>query len=163
VNILNLESDLSGCDNELVTKQADEIIDIFKNIKKTLSCKFKKLAKQYGFTPQQLAVIFQLYKTPSITLNELSDHMGLTKSTVSGIIDRLENQGVVIREIPKHNRRIVNLSISKEFTNNNDICNMNKHFSSDLIYNLIKNSDTDEVEKIIYGLRQFYLLLNNND
>lgn len=41
--------------------------------------------------------------------------MNLTKSTVSGIVDRLEKQGVVIREIPKDNRRIVKLSISEDF------------------------------------------------
>lgn len=160
--ILNLKSNLSSSDNELLSKQADEIINVFKNIKKTLSSKFNKLAKKYGFTPQQLIVIFHLYKMPSITLNELSDHMGLSKSTVSGIIDRLANQGVVVREIPKDNRRVVNLSLSEEFKKNNDICRLNRDFSTDLIYNLIKNTDPVEVEKMIYGLTQFYLLLKND-
>jgi len=160
---MNPHEDLSGLNNELEQKQADEIIDIFKNIKKALSCKFKKSAKQFGFTPPQLSVIFHLYEIPSITLNELSDHMGLTKSTVSGIVDRLNKQGVVNREIPKDNRRIVKLSISEEFKNNNDICNIKKNFLGDLISDNIKNLDPAEVEKIIYGLRQFSLLLNNND
>lgn len=159
---MNLKSNLSSSDNELLSKQADEIINVFKNIKKTLSSKFNKLAKKYGFTPQQLIVIFHLYKMPSITLNELSDHMGLSKSTVSGIIDRLANQGVVVREIPKDNRRVVNLSLSEEFKKNNDICRLNRDFSTDLIYNLIKNTDPVEVEKMIYGLTQFYLLLKND-
>ena len=130
-----------------------------KILKRTLSCKFEKIAKQYGFTAPQLGVIFHLYEMPSITLNELSDHMMLTKSTVSGIVDRLTKQGVVIREIPKDNRRIVNLSISEEFKKNNDICNMKKKFISDLISN---GKDMD-IEKIIYGLKQFSLLLNEND
>jgi DNA-binding MarR family transcriptional regulator len=142
----------------LASKQADEIIEIFKSIKKTLSCKFEKIAKQYGFTAPQLGVIFHLYDMPSITLNELSDHMALTKSTVSGIVDRLTNQGVVTREIPKDNRRIVRLSISEEFKKNNDIGNMRKCFISSLILNGIKNVDPTEVEKIIYGLKQFSLL-----
>ncbi len=160
---MNPHEDLSGLNNELGQKQADEIIDIFKNIKKTLSCKFKKSAKQFGFTPPQLSVIFHLYEIPSITLNELSDHMGLTKSTVSGIVDRLNKQGVVNREIPKDNRRIVKLSISEEFKNNNDICSIKKNFLGDLISDNIKNLDPAEVEKIIYGLKQFSLLLNNKD
>lgn len=160
---MNPQEDLSCQNNELVAQQADEIIEIFKSIKRTLGCKFEKIAKQYGFTAPQLGVIFHLYHMPSITLNELSDHMMLTKSTVSGIVDRLTKQGVVVREIPKDNRRTVKLSISEEFKKNNDICKMKKTFISDLISNGIKNMDTSEVEKIIYGLKQFSLLLNGDD
>ena len=100
---------------------------------------------------------------PSITLNELSDHMGLTKSTVSGIVDRLAKQGVVTREIPEENRRIVRLAISEEFRKNNNIGKMKKEFIDNLILNSIKNIDSEEVEKIIYGLSQFSLLLNNDN
>ncbi|SFC41277.1 MarR family winged helix-turn-helix transcriptional regulator [Clostridium uliginosum] len=160
---MNLKDNLPDLNNELALKQADEIIDIFKNIKKTLNSRFVEIAKRYGFTTPQLVVIFHLYERPSITLNELSDYMQLTKSTVSGIVDRLTNQGVVIREIPKDNRRIVKLSISEEFKKNNDICNMKKTFVSGLISNNIKNMDPAEVEKIIYGLRQFNLLLNQDN
>ena len=52
---MNFQEDLSSTNNELAQKQADEIIEIFKNIKKTISCKFEKSAKQYGFTAPQLA------------------------------------------------------------------------------------------------------------
>ena len=160
---MNPQENLLSWNNELATKQADEIIDIFKNIKKTLSFKFEKSAKKYGFTATQLSVIFHLYEMPTITLNELSDHMALTKSTVSGIVDRLAKQGVVTREIPEDNRRIVKLSISEEFKKNNDICSIKKAFISDLISNAIKNTDPVEVEKIIYGLRHFSLLLTNDE
>jgi len=40
---------------------------------------------------------------------------------------------------------------------------MKKKFISGLISDSIKNMDPAEVEKIIYGLRQFNLLLNNDD
>lgn len=153
---------LSDISNELVQKQSDEIIDIFKNIKKILRSKFEKVAKQYGFTEPQLAVIFHLYNTPSITLNELSELISLSKSTVSGIVDRLVKQGVVTREIPEENRRIVKLSISEEFKKNNDICNMKKTIIYDLIFNSIKKTDSEEVEKIIYGLKQFSLILSDD-
>jgi DNA-binding MarR family transcriptional regulator len=154
---------LAGRNNELAAEQADEIIDIFKNIKKTVRHKLEKIAKQYGFTEPQLSVIFHLYHMPSITLNELSEHMMLTKSTVSGIVDRLTKQGVVIRDIPEDNRRIVKLSISEEFKKNNDICAIKKGFISDLISDSIKNMDPAEVEKIIYGLREFSLLLKQDN
>lgn len=159
---MNSREDLPGVNDDLVQKQADEIIEIFKSIKKAISSKFDKSAKKYGFTAPQLGVIFHLHVMPSITLQSLSEHMGLTKSTVSGIVDRLEKQGVVTREIPKDNRRTVNLSISEEFKKNNDICKMKKGFVTDFISESIKNTDPEEVEKMIYGLKQFSILLNEN-
>lgn len=157
------QGESSSPNNELVQKQADEIIEIFKSVKKSLSCKYEKIAKESGFTAPQLGVIFHLYSMPSITLNELSDHMNLTKSTVSGIVDRLAKQGVVTREIPEDNRRTVKLSISEEFKKNNDIYAIRKKFLNEFISNSIKKIDPEEVEKIIYGLRQFSILLQYHE
>ncbi|WP_160688028.1 MarR family transcriptional regulator [Clostridium sp. C2-6-12] len=155
-------NDLPMVNDEVAQKQADEIIEIFKNIKKAINFKSEESAKKYGFTAPQLGVIFHLHRMPSITLNDLSEHMLLTKSTVSGIVDRLEKQGVVTREIPKDNRRIVRLSISKEFKKNNDICKMKKEFITGFIADAIKNTDSDEVNKMIDGLKQLSILLNKN-
>jgi DNA-binding MarR family transcriptional regulator len=160
---VNFQEDLSNTNDELAQKQANEIIEIFRSIKKASSSKFEKSAKKYGFTAPQLGVIFHLHMMPSITLQALSEHMSLTKSTVSGIVDRLEKQGVVTREIPKDNRRIVELSITEEFKKNNDICSMKKKFVSDLLSDSLKKTNPEEVEKIIYGLRQFQLMLNNDN
>ena len=160
---MNFQENLPSENNELAQKQADEIIEIFKSIRKAISCKSEKSAKKYGFTVAQIGVIFYLHKVPEVTLNTLSDHMALTKSTVSGIVDRLEKQGVVTREIPKDNRRTVRLSISEEFKKNNDICKMKKEFFADFISESIKNADPKEVEKMIYGLRQLSILLNENE
>lgn len=153
----------SSLNDELAEKQAEKILDIFRSIKKNFRNRFEKVAKQYGFTSSQLAVIFYLHETPSITLYELSNHLMLTKSTVSGIVDRLTKQGVVIREIPKDNRRIVNLSISEEFKKSNDICNMKKKFMADLICNPANGYNSPDIEKIICALEQLNLLLNDED
>lgn len=159
---MSQQGESSSPNNELVQKQADEIIEIFKSLKKSISSKYEKIAKESGFTAPQLGVIFHLYSMPSITLNELSDHMNLTKSTVSGIVDRLAKQGVVIREIPEDNRRIVKLSISEEFKKNNDICSIKKKFINGFITDSIKKMPPEEIEKVIYGLRQFSIMLQND-
>ncbi|EKQ51626.1 MULTISPECIES: MarR family transcriptional regulator [unclassified Clostridium] len=160
---MNQQEQSSSPNNELIQKQADEIIEIFRCIRKSISCKYERVAKESGFTAPQLGVIFHLYMMPSITLNELSDHMSLTKSTVSGIVDRLAKQGVVVREIPEDNRRIVKLSISEEFKKNNDIHAIKKKFIGEFISDSIKNMDAEEVEKMIYGLRLFSSLLKDKD
>lgn len=152
----------SSPNNELNHKQADEIFEIFRNIKKGIGCKFEKCSKEYGFTAPQLGVIFHLYKIPAITLNELSEHMYLTKSTVSGIIDRLAKQGVVVREIPEDNRRTVKLYLSEEFKKNNDISLIREKFFSEVVLKSLKKMSPEEIEKMIYGLRKFSMLINDD-
>ena len=156
------KEDLSCPNNKLASEQSDKIIEIIRTIQKTLRCKFNECAKKYGFTAPQLAVIVHLYKMPGITLHELSNHLMLTKSTVSGIVDRLAKQGVVVREIPKDNRRTVKLTIDKNFENNNDIVSMKKEFISHIISDAVKNMEPEKVEKIIYGLQEFGSLLENS-
>ncbi|MCI1968470.1 MarR family winged helix-turn-helix transcriptional regulator [Clostridium luticellarii] len=147
---------------ELIEKQSDEIIRLFKSIHTVMGCKLQSFAKRYGFTAPQIAVIFHLYKAPGITLNELSSHLMLTKSTVSGIVTRLVNQGVVIREIPKANRRTIRLSISEDFKRHNDILNMKKALISGCISDIIRNMDPDKVEEFIKALKNFTYLLNKH-
>jgi MarR family transcriptional regulator, organic hydroperoxide resistance regulator len=132
---------------------------VFKTIHKLLSIKFKESADKYGVTAPQLAVIFHLHCMPGITLNQLSEHMMLTKSTVSGIIDRLTKQNIVVREIPENNRRIVKLSLSDEFKKTHDITSMKKSFISDFVFDTIKDMDPLEVDNFIASLEHFASIL----
>ena len=65
---MNFQEDLSGKNGELAQKKADEIIEIFKSIRKSIGFKSEKSAKKYGFTAPQIGVIFHLHMMPSITL-----------------------------------------------------------------------------------------------
>lgn len=148
---------------EIILKQSYEILNAFMSIKKTIRHKFEKNAKKYGFTSPQLSVIFNLYKMPSITLNELSEHMMLSKSTVSGIVDRLCKQGVVKREIPQDNRRIVKLTINEAFIKENDITKLKENFIFDIISNAIVRTNKEEIDEMIYAMNKLSTLLCNED
>ena len=114
--------------------------------------------RKYKFTAPQSMTISQLHSTPYITLKELSEKLSLSKSTVSGIIDRLENQGIVIREIPKDNRRTVRLSLSPQFTEDVDFNCIKK----DYLFNTIKDTNLKDMENIIYGLEKFHTILTSS-
>jgi DNA-binding MarR family transcriptional regulator len=134
---------------------AEKIMELYKllwdDFHEIASVQFRK----YKFTAPQAMTIRQLHSTPYITLKELSEKLGLSKGTVSGIIDRLENQGIVIREIPKENRRIVKLSLSAEFTEDIDFNRIKK----DYLFNTIKDTDLKDMENIVYGLEKFHTIL----
>ena len=134
---------------------AEKIMELYKllwdDFHEIASVQFRK----YKFTAPQSMTISQLHSTPYITLKELSEKLSLSKGTVSGIIDRLENQGIVIREIPKENRRIVRLSLSPQFTEDVDFNCIKK----DYLFNTIKDTNLNDMENIICGLEKFHTIL----
>lgn len=141
--------------NENSIDYTEKILELYKllwdDFHEIASVQFRK----YKFTAPQSMTIRQLYSTPYITLKELSEKLTLSKSTVSGIIDRLESQGIVIREIPKDNRRTVKLSLSLEFAKDVDF----NYIKKDFLFNTIKNANLKELDNIINGLEKFHTIL----
>jgi len=74
---------------------------------------------------------------------------------VSGIVDRLVCQGVVIREIPENNRQIVRLSLSPEWQKNNALSELVNSY----IYGILKTASKEEMDSIILGLKTLYELV----
>ncbi|MCO5384733.1 MarR family transcriptional regulator [Desulfosporosinus sp.] len=140
------------------SKDSERVVSLFKAIHKVYRDQIYKKSRQYGFTGPQIGLIMGLHKNPFSTLNELSECLGLSKSTVSGIVDRLVSQGVVIREIPESNRRIVRLSLSPEWQKNNAI----QELMNNYIYDTLKNANAEEMEKIILGLEILYSLISKS-
>ncbi|QXE19669.1 MarR family transcriptional regulator [Clostridium sp. 001] len=155
------QKNLPPQNDDLILEQSDKIINLFKIIHKIIGHKFREIAGQFGFTAPQLAVVVHLYKKPGMTLNELSNHLMLAKSTVSGIVNRLVNQGVVTREIPESNRRIVKLSISEEFKKVNDILDIKQTLISNCISDTIRNMDSKSVDQFIHALEHYKSLLED--
>lgn len=142
----------------LLHNPAEEILAVFKLIQKMYRDQLCEKAKQYGFTGPQMGVLAALHKKPFSNLNEVSEFLGLSKSTVSGIVDRLVAQGAVVREIPADNRRIVRLSLSEEFRNNNILAELKNKYMSEAL----QQASDDQLEKIIIGLDTLHQLLQKN-
>jgi MarR family transcriptional regulator, organic hydroperoxide resistance regulator len=69
-------------------------------------------AARVGITEVQLMILYTLWKKENIRLNDLAEKLNLSNSNVSGTVDRLVNAGLVVREISKHDRRAVILSLT---------------------------------------------------
>lgn len=61
-----------------------------------------------------LAVLTRPAHADGLTLKQLSEHMGLAHSTVSGIVDRLERQGLVRRLTNPTDRRSTRLDVTEQ-------------------------------------------------
>ncbi|MBV8526695.1 MAG: MarR family transcriptional regulator [Candidatus Dormibacteraeota bacterium] len=65
-----------------------------------------------GLTVPQISVIAMLFDSGPQSLRELSGSLGLSHSTVSGIVDRLERRGLVRRDTDETDRRRTSISVT---------------------------------------------------
>lgn len=74
----------------------------------------KGMASQFGLTGPQLTVIKMLEQLGDLSLSSLSERIRAQNSTVTGIIDRMEREGLVRRERSTSDRRVVLIRLSEK-------------------------------------------------
>src|SRR4051812_32725209 len=74
----------------------------------------KGMASQFGLTGPQLTVIKLLETFQDLSLSSLSERIRAQNSTVTGIIDRMEREGLVRRERSTTDRRVVYIRLSEK-------------------------------------------------
>lgn len=72
----------------------------------------KELARRSGLTGPQLTVVKLLDGIGQLSLTELSERIRAQNSTVTGIIDRMEREALVVRERSKEDRRVVYIKLT---------------------------------------------------
>lgn len=72
----------------------------------------KEMASSYGLTGPQLTILKLLESFPDLSLSTLSERIRAQNSTVTGIVDRMEREGLVRRERSRADRRVVHLRLS---------------------------------------------------
>ena len=66
---------------------------------------FSEEIGRYDLTPPQFSVLAFLWKQDGLTQTELSDKTQIDRTTLGGLIDRLERQGMVERKPHPQDRR----------------------------------------------------------
>jgi DNA-binding MarR family transcriptional regulator len=101
-----------------VSESQDELIDRIERAESAL----RKLAIQKGdiglfsmdLTMQQLKVLLVLAASGSRTSHDLAQALGVGATTLTGIVDRLEARGLVIRKPDTRDRRVRLVALSEE-------------------------------------------------
>ena len=68
--------------------------------------------RRCGLTPPQFDILATLGNTPGMSYKELGEKTLITKGTLTGVIDRLAEKGVVTRQERPEDRRSVFLSLT---------------------------------------------------
>ncbi|MEU4245221.1 MarR family transcriptional regulator, partial [Actinoplanes sp. NPDC026619] len=74
---------------------------------------YTECSRDYGFSPQQGQLLCVLRPQP-LGMGELGAVLGLAKSSVTGLVDRLERHGLVRREPDQQDSRMVRAVLTVE-------------------------------------------------
>jgi DNA-binding MarR family transcriptional regulator len=73
----------------------------------------KELDKKYQVSSAQLNCILILYEHGSLPPSQIAKHMMVKSSTVTGVVDRLEQKGFVSRARNSPDRRVINIELTE--------------------------------------------------
>lgn len=65
-----------------------------------------------ALSPRQFTTLISLYQEPGLLQIDLTDRIGADRSTVSGVVDRLEKRGLIRRERRDGNDRVAELFVT---------------------------------------------------
>lgn len=76
--------------------------------------RFRRIFNQFGITEQQWRVLRVLVDEPEPALRELAEHTLIPAPSLVGVVDRLEKNGLVVRQRASRDRRRVLIRLTEE-------------------------------------------------
>jgi DNA-binding MarR family transcriptional regulator len=110
-----------------------------------------------GLTVPQLFLVQELRAQPGLTVTELSERLGLSKSTISGMVERLLRRGVITRRRSATDRRVVHLYLAPTLLEQASRLTVLKE---NYLARLLGRLEPDEVDDIIAALEKLALLVD---
>lgn len=71
----------------------------------SLEVRSKRMAKELGVTGPQRLVVRLIGQAPGMSARDIAQTLGIHPSTLTGILARLEKQGLIRREVDDNDRR----------------------------------------------------------
>ncbi len=112
-----------------------EIMQSLRRIFKAIQDYSHEVSEKFGITGPQLWALKAISQNESLSLSDLSERMYLHRSTITGVIDRLEKKGYVTRNRDQVDRRVINVQLTREGRR------------------LVKRAPNPAQGKMIYGLK----------
>ncbi|MBN1588523.1 MAG: MarR family transcriptional regulator [Pirellulales bacterium] len=91
----------------------DQIIASLRRISRAIDLRSRLLLKNHGLTVPQLAALKAIQRAGSTTTGALAREIHLGHATVTGILGRLENNGLIVRTRGSQDRRSVFVELTQ--------------------------------------------------
>jgi DNA-binding MarR family transcriptional regulator len=120
----------------------------------------KELNKEYQVSAPQLSSLLALYENGPLPPSQIAKYIMVNSSTVTGIIDRLEQKGLVERSRVSLDRRVITITLTemgKELAKNAPPPIQKK------IVDGLQKLPPNEIEKIVQALTKLTYMLDVQD
>ena len=140
------------------TSNGLKVLRVLKRVKHSIKHNVMQQFKEMQLTAPQGMVIGILGHYGRMKVSDLSEKLGLSNSTVSGIVDRLEKQGLVERIRSGEDRRVVYVSMTANFSKT-----AQEHFGEveRMLENIMSKATPEELDIILSGLETLEKLMDN--
>ncbi len=92
----------------------DRIIAALRRIIRAVDLHSRRLVEVYGLTGPQLATLQEAARLDGVSASDLARAIHISHSTLTGIIDRLERRGMVVRVRKGEDRRSVTIRVTED-------------------------------------------------
>lgn len=133
-----------------------KLMKLLKSVIATIKHNKMQQFKEMHLTAPQGMLMGMLAHYGKMKVSDLSEKLGLSNSTVSGIIDRLEKQGLVERTRSEEDRRVVYVDVTSAYKKHTQehFMKMEEEFEAKM-----KNATPEELDTVFKGLETLKRLL----
>ncbi len=118
---------------------------------------FNKILKEegiYEFNGQQGRVLFALWKNEKLSLIELSRKTSLAKTTLSAMVERMKNEGLLIVEGSKEDKRSLVIYLSGKTLSLEGKINRATKKISDIFYKDFSEEEANELDRLLGKVKE---------
>lgn len=94
-------------------RQAQDVLVALRRIIRATAIQSKRISKSCGLTIPQVIVLRAIGELGDVTVKRLSSEVSLSQATVTTILNRLEDRGLVVRIRGNKDRRVVNAQLTE--------------------------------------------------
>jgi MarR family transcriptional regulator, organic hydroperoxide resistance regulator len=141
-------------------EELSKSIQVIRALKQILGMMKQTIRHQYkdvNLTGPQGMLIGMLAHFGKMKISDLSEKLGLSNSTVSGILDRLEKTGLVERTRSEEDRRVVYVNVTPKFKKVSE--QQFKEIEQNFVEK-VSRANPEELDKILEGLNTLKEMLN---
>ncbi len=81
-------------------------------VSRAMARAYRERLERYGLTQPQFFLLIALYEEDDIPISRLAEKVALDKATLTGVLDRLERDGLVERAASPGDRRAVHVRLT---------------------------------------------------
>lgn len=115
---------------------------------------FKEEFSDYDLTPQQFGLLAFLWQKDGLSQTVLSERSQIDRTTMGGLIDRLEKEGLVERRPHPEDRRAYSICLTQTGKSLEAELSPLAEKAAERIFGKLSDADRDTLQKLLEKLRR---------